>query len=135
MGEDGFPRKYAGSAVVERDSGEQVRLTPMENRVWNLFGQGGPRVIRPEEVYEAARESMILFDPNAVHNLISRIREKMGSRSVLTLSGVGYVWGALIPQIAANGVDRSRVYEEPLKILGGDRAAVYRTIYDAGDRF
>lgn len=85
-----------GSLVLDCDecvvieSGNVYELTKVEYKVLELFMGQPRRVFTKEQIYEYAWGNEDGVDDNTIRVIISRLRDKIGSRYIKTIRGLGY---------------------------------------------
>ncbi len=76
--------------------GAPVRLSPLEFRLLDLLANAGGRPLSAGELGEHLHGTDML-DANAVEALVARLRRKIGSETIETRRGFGYVLRDLAP--------------------------------------
>lgn len=77
-------------------AGEEVELTPKEYEILKIFLSNKNKVLSREDFVELAwEEPAIDVDIRLVDSHIKKLRDKLRSRSIMTVRGYGYRWNEM----------------------------------------
>ena len=79
-----------GECTVTSGGGQPVHLTKAELMVLRLLMSRPKRVFTKDQIYESAWYDEGAADDNTIRVVISRLRDKVGSEHIKTISGLGY---------------------------------------------